>query len=303
MHSRSNSQSIQPLRGSSLRVMAWLPLILVVLLLSGCSKPATVPEPENAFPSASEMAGWTSLGAIQTYNTQTLFNYIDGASEYYFTYGFEKVAEEQYQDSGGLQLTLEIWRLANDADAYGLFSGHTGAAEFSLGHANGALIESGSRLYFWQNRFYVVLTAATTISDEALKDIGALVSDNLPTGGSRPAIMERLPSAQLVAGSEKFFHEELAIQDELFLGGENLLGLGLDTDAVYGLYQTGSDQMQLLLVQFPTYQRAAAGLKGLQGGGLDNLAAADINNSLLGAVFGNPTTAEATALLNKALGK
>jgi hypothetical protein len=270
-------------------------------LLSACSKPS-VPEPENAFPNAAAMAGWSPVGTIQTYDTNTLFNYIDGASDYYFTYGFEKVATGQYQDSAGLVLTVEVWRLGNTADAYGLFSGHAGAA-VSVGHANDALLESGSRLYFWQNRFYVVLTAATILSDNDLEDVGQLVSDALPTGGSRPALLGRLPSTQLVPGSQKFFHEELAIQDELFLGGQNLLGLGLDTDAVYGLYQSESGQMKLLLVQFPNYQRAAAGLKGLQGGGLDDLVVADINNSLLGAVFGNPTTAEATALLSKAIGK
>ena len=301
MHNTTAARSTHSAHRFHLRLAVPVLVLLVPLLLSACSKPS-IPEPENAFPGAAAMAGWSPLGTIQTYDTKTLFNYIDGASDYYFTYGFEKVATGQYQDSAGLVLTVEVWRLGNTADAYGLFSGHTGAA-VSVGHANDALLETGSRLYFWQNRFYVVLTAATILSDEALKDVGLLISNGLPTGGSRPALVGRLPSASLVPGSQKFFHEELAIQDELFLGGQNLLGLGLDTDAVYGLYQSESGQMKLLLVQFPNYQRAAAGLKGLQGGGLDDLVVADINNSLLGAVFGNPTTAEATALLKKALGK
>ena len=249
------------------------------------------------------MSGWTPMGNVQTFDRQTLFNYIDGSSDYFFTYGFEKLATRQYQNTAGLGLVAEIWRLSNTADAYGLFSGHAGAVAVSIGHANEALLESGSRIYFWQNRFYVVLTATTSLSDNDLEAVALLISNALPIGGSRPALVAFLPAGQLIPASAKFFHEELAIQDQLWLGGENLLGMGQDTNAVYGLYQAGSEQMKLLLVQFPDFKRTAAGLQGLKSGGLEDLVVSDTKGSILGAVFGNPTTEEATKLLSKALGK
>jgi len=302
MRNKSSSPSTRSSRWSSMCAAILALVILVLGLLSGCSK-TPVPEPENALPEAAAMTGWTPLGNAETFDHQTLFNYIDGASDYFFTYGFEKVATRQYQNTAGLGLVAEIWRLTNTADAYGLFSGHAGAVAVSIGHANEALLESGSRIYFWQNRFYIVLTATTNLSDEDLEGVALLISNALPTGGSRPALVGWLPSDQLVPGSAKYFHEELAIQDQLWLGGENLLGLGQDTNAVYGLYQTGSDQMKLLLVQFPNSKRAAAGLQGLKSGGLDDLVVSDTSGSILGAVFGNPPTEEATKLLSKALGK
>jgi hypothetical protein len=202
-----------------------------------------------------------------------------------------------------LELIVEVWRLSKSSDAYGLFSGHPGGAAISVGHANEALLESGSRLYFWQDRFYVVLTATTILSDNDLTTIAQLISNGLPAGGARPPLVGRLPADQLVPGTVKFFHEELAIQDQLWLGGENLLGLGPDTDAVFALYQIDQEQVKLLLVQYPDSKRAAAGLQGLSGGSLEDLAASDSKDSLLGAVFGNPTTAKAGALLAKVLGK
>jgi hypothetical protein len=269
--------------------------------MSGCSK-APVPEPESALPDAAAMAGWTP-GEIQTYDHQTLFDYMDGASEYFFTYSFEKLAARQYTNAAGAELMVEIWRFGKSADAYGLFSGRTGATAISVGHASGALLESGSRLYFWQDRFYVVLTATTTLSDSDLETAAGLISNRLPTGGTQPALIGKLPAENLVPDSGKFFHSELAVQDQLWLGGENLLGLGQDTDAVYGLYQAGANQMQLLLVQYPDAKRAAAGLEVLKGGGLEGLLASDTNGSLLGAVFGDASAAEATALVSKAIGK
>jgi len=289
-------------RRNFLRAAAGVFIMLFLGLMSGCSK-TSVPEPEKALPDAASLPGWTPLGNAQTYDRQTLFNYIDGASEYFFTYSFEKMATRQYRNPAGLELVAEIWRLAKTADAYGLFSGHADAAAVSIGHAVDAALESGSRIYFWQDRFYVVLTATTNLSDDDLKNVAQVISSGLPAGGARPALVGRLPPDQLVPGSVKFFHEELAIQDQLWLGGENLLGLGQDTDGVYGMYPTGSDQIQLLLVQFPDSKRAAAGRQGLQGGGLDDLLVADTNGSLLGAVFGNPATTEAAGLLSKALAK
>jgi hypothetical protein len=116
-------------------------------------------------------------------------------------------------------------------------------------------------------------------------------------------LVGRLPSDQLTAGTIKFFHEELAIQDQLWLGGENLLGLGQDTDAVFALYSSDGEQVKLLLVQYPDAKRAAAGLHGLGGGSLEGFLASDTKGSLLGAVFGKTTAAHAGALLAKALGK
>jgi hypothetical protein len=233
MRNKSSSPLTRSSRWNSMRAAILVLVVLFLVLISGCSK-TPVPEPENALPDVASMPGWTALGNAQTFDHQTLFNYIDGASDYFFTYGFEKVATRQYQNTAGLGLVAEIWRLTNTADAYGLFSGHAGAVAITIGHANEALLESGSRLYFWQNRFYVVLTATTSLSDEDLEAVALRISDALSIGGSRPALIGWLPSGQLVTGSAKFFHEELAIQDQLWLGGENLLGLGQDTNAVYG---------------------------------------------------------------------
>ena len=71
----------------------------------------------------------------------------------------------------------------------------------------------------------------------------------------------------------------------------HLLALAQDFDGPLLALETSGSNTSL----------CAVGLKALQAGGPDNLVVADTNNSFLGAVFGNPTTAEATALLKKAL--
>jgi hypothetical protein len=281
-----------------------VPILLAVsaALLAACSQNASR-KPADALPGANSIAGWTPVGKIQTFNRETLFDYINGSSEYFFTYTFEEVATTRYEKTDQSELNVEVWQLAAAQDAYGLFSGRTGGAETSIGGANEAVLESGSRLVFWQNRYYVNLTALDTVPDEDLRLFAETISKALPTGGERPPLVGLLPANGLVPESVKFFHQELAIQDRLWLGGENLLGLGPETDAVLTRYRMGDAEWQLLLVQYPDSVKADAGRQALAGGAADNLVAADTSGALLGAVFGQGGGSSAEVLLAKALGK
>ncbi len=277
------------------------PAVLAVCaaLSAGCSPSFQL---EKTLPVSDVIPGWTATGKAQTYNPKTLFDYIDGSSEYYFTYTFEEAAVSRYKKSDGGSLNAEVWQFTDAKDAYGLFTGRTGGEAVAVGAANEAALETGSRLLFWQGRYYVNLAGLTAVSDEDLRLFAEFISKALPTGGEKPALVGRLPAGGLIPGSEKFFHLELAVQDRLWLGGENLLGLALDTDAVIARYRSGQSEWQLLLVQYPDAARADAGLLALKNGALEDFIAADASGSLLGAVFGQNGDAPA-AVLSQALAK
>jgi hypothetical protein len=274
---------------------------LVILPLAGCAS-SRAPSPAAALPGANSLSGWTPLGDTETYDRKTLFQYIDGAAEYFFTYGFEELAMRQYRNTSGTELTVEIWRTTNDADAYGLFSGHSRATVITIGHAAGAALETGSRLYLWQDRFYIVMTAATEASDDDLELFASFISDALPSGGERPALVDRLPTEGMQPGSEQFFHEELAIQSRVYLGGENLLGLSHNTNGVLASYTLDGNQAYLLLVEYPDAGAAASSLEILQSGQIEGVAASDVRGKYIGAVFGEVDKALGKALLVEALG-
>ncbi|MGB7537406.1 MAG: DUF6599 family protein [Anaerolineales bacterium] len=299
-----NAQRVVPAtrRGKSRLWFGAPAVVLCFILLAGCAQNTTF-QLTDTLPGINSLAGWKPSEKVQTYNRQTLFDYIDGASEYFFTYTFEEAATSRYEKSNGASLNAEVWQLAVAEDAYGLFSGRPGGEAVSIGGANEAMLEPGSRLVFWQDRYYVSLTAIEAATDGDLRLFAEFISKALPTGGEKPELVGRLPAEGLVPGSVKFFHLELAIQDRLWLGGENLLGLGADTDAVYAQYGGDGVEWGLLLVQYPDSARANAGLQALAGGVVENLAAADSNGTLLGAVAGQGDPDLAVKLLGKALGK
>jgi hypothetical protein len=274
--------------------------MLLFLLFAGCTNASKAPlDFTGIFPAANNVPGWEIAKKIETYNQDNLFNLVDGQAESFFAYGFEQVAVQRYQNAEGTLLNAEIWQLADPADAYGLFSAGRTGTPASIGNEGDS--DPGRRLAFWQNRFFVSLTALQPVPDETLQAFAGAIAARLPTGGERPDLVGRLPRSGLAGQPILFFHEEISIQMEVWLGGENILGLSQKTDGVLGHYQIGDNPIRLMLVAYPTSAGAAKGLKALQSGDIADLAASAAQGNLLGAVFGKVDPAQAQLFLQEAL--
>jgi hypothetical protein len=282
----------------------WVILLLLSLLVSACtaSRPTATPTPldlATVFPAANTIPGWDISQKVETYNRANLFSLVDGQAESFFAYGFEQVAVQRYQNGAGALLNAEIWQLATPADAYGLFTAGRAGTPAAIGNDGDS--DPGRRLAFWQNRYFVGLNVDPPVPDETLQAFGQAIAGALPSGGETPAIVSRLPQPGLVERGYIFFHEEMSIQMEVWLGGENLLGLSQDTNGVVGRYNLGDATVRLLLIEYPTASQAAKGLKALQSSSLTDLVTSATSGDLLGAIFGKVDANQAQALLQEAL--
>jgi hypothetical protein len=275
-------------------------LFLFGLTVTGCSGKSAFSILQT-LPGDNSIPGWSLPEKTLTYDKDTIFQLMDGEAEFFFRYGFELVAVGDYQNSGGVSLEAEVWQLATPADAYGLFSVNDAGDPVSVGKANEGNLQTGNKLVFWQDRYFVLLRPSDTVPDADLQKFADAISAGLPTGGEPPAIMDRLPAEGRAARSEIFFHEELAIQNKVYLGGENILGLSQSTDGALAEYQLNGVKANLIIIQYPDAAAAAAGLAALNNYGLDNLIAAQASGNLLGAVFGKADKTSAGALLAEAL--
>jgi hypothetical protein len=267
-------------------------------LLVGCSKnePAS---PAEFLSDTEDLPYWETVGDVQLYDSETIFNLVDGQADAFFAYGFEQVAVRDYENAEGVLVRVEVWQLATPADAYGLFTTSIAGEPADVG--NDGDTDPGRRLTFWQDRYYVGVRARPELPSPDLRGFAQAVATALPAGGQRPALLGRLPPEGLVERSPIFFHEEMSIQSELWLGGENLLGLSQETDGVLARYEVGDEVARLLLVEYPGAGAAAAGLGALETGQVDGLATADARGTHLGAVFGELEGAAASTLLTEAL--
>ncbi len=245
-------------------------LLALALLLGACGRNGG--PPAAPFPEAGSVPGYRPLGEPRRFNRETLYQLVDGQADAYFAYGFEEVVVRSYEGPGGAVVDVELWQVATPADAYGLFTAYRAGQEIALGNAGEA--DPGRRLAFWQGRTYVRIRARQEVSQADLVRLAETLSRTLPQGGERPGLVARLPTEGLVEESVLFFHEELSIQDRLWLGGENRLGLSAETDGVLAEYRHGAEGLpvQVLLIAYPDPARAAEGLEALRALDLPELA-------------------------------
>jgi len=287
---------------SHYRRLGWL---LFAALLVGCagqpipSPAATSPSLSAIFPGADVVAGWTPTDQVKVYNHDNLFNLVDGQADGFFVYGFEQVATQRYKNAAGTIIGVEVWQVATPADAYGLFTSNVSGAPAVIG--NDGDTEPGRRLSFWQDRYTVHVTALQKLDDAILWSFAKPMAQALPQGGERPALVKRLPPTGLKERGFVFFHEEISVQDQVWLGGKNILGLSHDTNGVVARYDLDGQAAQLLLIQYPSADKAAAGVKALKSSAVKNLVVADARDALLGAVFGKLDNDAANKLLTEAL--
>lgn len=291
---------------------AKLALLALILMLSGCGKEPVLLT--DFFPDMSGSPDWTPAGEAEVYDRENIYDLVNGQAESFFAYGFEQVAVQRYENDAGVNLDVEVWQLATPADAYGLFTASIAGAPTDVGpstgsgHRNNGDADPGRRLSFWQDRYLVQVRARSELNDAALRGFAQAIAMALPVGGETPALVKRLPPDGLVERSAVFFHEEISIQNKLWLGGENVLGLSPETDGVLAQYDLGGETpVWLLLVQYPDADSAAAGISALEAGSVDMLVSVGLSQSdgaqdnLLGAVFGAIPESMADQLLAEAL--
>jgi hypothetical protein len=274
----------------------------LVLILTACqpSAPTATPLPlDTLLPAGGSITGWDTPDAVLTFNRENLYNLVDGQADAFFAYGFEQVTAQRYQNAAGARLNVEIWQLANPADAYGLFHSGIAGQPVSIGVEGDS--DLGRRLAFWQQRYFVSVTSTEVIPDETLWTFAKEIRNRLPSGGEPPAIVKRLPLEGFVDGSALFFHEEISIQMEIWLGGENILGLSQATNGIVARYEWGDQKARLLLIEYPTASEAADGLKALRSSDIKDIVAAEANGAVLVAVIGKVDDEKAQALLKRAI--
>lgn len=270
--------------------------LLVTLLGVGCRGNE---DPAPGLPEPGSVPGWRTVGDLQSFGQDNLYDLVNGQAESFFAYGFEKVVVRDYENEAGDTLRIEVWQLATAADAYGLFS--VSRAGQPVGIGNDGDGDPGRRLDFWQDRYFVRIFAPRPLDDTILQDFAREASANLPEGGAPPRLLERLPAAGIVAQSQVFFHSELSIQDRLWLGGQNLLGLSPTTDAVLARYSSDEGAGMLLLVEYPDSAEAGRALRALEGSGIPDLVAVQQQATRLGVVFGQITESTAASWLQQSL--
>lgn len=280
------------------KTLKQLSFSLLIVVLLGCNTTEEPPQ-TNIFPEAGTISGWTPVAETRTFDSKNLFDLVNGQAESFFVLGFEQVQVQDYENAEGIRLGVEVWQLASPADAYGVYSTAIVGDPVVIGNDGDS--NPGRRLAFWQDRYFVHIRARQAVDDADLQAFAQAVSTALPAGGEKPELVSQMPTENLVDRTPIYFHQDLTLQNYLWLGTDNPLNLSQAANAVLGHYEIDGEMAQLLLVQYPDVEAAATALAALRGDGIEDLVLADSRDVLLGAVFGEVSLETAQTLLASVL--
>jgi hypothetical protein len=152
---------------------------LVVALSLAAAQPASMPAPAcNLVP------GWTQSGAPRTYEADNLYEYMDGNSEGYISYGFQKMRGVTCK-KGEVVFVIDISDMWDTDSAYGMFAANRDLRLPAYPAGMGGQIVP-RRLLFAKGQYYVEIAANPDGDHTAALKEWAAALDKLVQGASKP---------------------------------------------------------------------------------------------------------------------
>lgn len=220
----------------------------IFLSLAIITNAQTLIDPSKVFPE--NIDGWKVL-TDRTYNSETLYNYIDGGAELFLSFGFSKVSNRIYSKENEPDIMVDIFYMNSSYDAFGVFSFSSGKIENNYGQQSQ---EPSGAIIFWKNNYYVSIISSTETeeSKRALSKIAKQIDLSISQTGPFPEILKYLPAESLDKESIRYFRHYVWLNSHMFFSNENILNINQNTQAVLALYNQKNNKPILLVVKYPT---------------------------------------------------
>jgi hypothetical protein len=159
--------------------------------------------PEQIRAMLPEIPGWTISDNIEVFDSNTLFNRINGSAPLFIENNFCEMTAIKYT-KGEDYIMIQAYRHATPEDAFGMY-----ASERSSGLENppigGECQADSENVYFFSGCIYVKMwgTSSEDIS-AALRKIAAQIADKVDPNAGYPAIMKAFPEDGKVPYSETY---------------------------------------------------------------------------------------------------
>jgi len=205
---------------------------------------------DKVLPSAVFAVDWTMQDKTTLYDSDTLFERINGEAELFFPYGFERLAVAEYANPKhpDVLLAAEVYRMGSPLDAFGIYANYRRPTSVAAAIGAEGFI-SATQLMYCQDRFFVRIqvTGATALDSEILLACGRAIAENLPSGGERPVEIDLLQIPSVVKRTERYVARSLL--------GYAFFRRGLIADAM-----RGGERLQVFLVPEDSPDRARQAL-------------------------------------------
>ncbi len=216
---------------------------------------------------------WNAAGEIESYDRETIFDYINGAGEVYRQYDFRKLLVKRFRRADYPSVTVELFDMGSSRDAFGVFSHSREGEDAGIGQGSEF---RGGLLCFWKNRFFICIYAEkrTDETDNAVLELAKSIEDTIKESGTLPELLSYLPKKGLMSTGIIYFHNQASLNYHYYLAENNILHLTDNTEAVIARYEphkafllciiyNNEDQAEKSLQDFIAGYMPEAGTTGL----------------------------------------
>ncbi|MBR8537961.1 hypothetical protein KDU71_20500 [Carboxylicivirga sediminis] len=151
--------------------------------------------------------GWTIEGEKQYYSQDNLYDYINGASDFYLGYDFQDLWVVDYKNEAEQMLTLELYRHGNKLKAFGIYSEERpqGVKLQAIG-AQGFM--EGGAVFFLADDYYVkVYNSRPEVPADEFVAFAKTIANAICSSCELPAEFALFPPKGKVDLSERYMPE------------------------------------------------------------------------------------------------
>ncbi len=168
---------------------------------------ATEPDLDVIFTDTVKISGWKLQEKPYHFIPVNLYNYINGAADFFIAYGFSRLTGAHYTAGAGQgdTITADIYDMGEKLNAFGVFQSRrdTSAPTLPVG---ADCFGTDDYLVFYKDRFYVEIQGSVTAAHRKLplREVAERIAEQLPGSNTAPAQLSYFPDTARIKGSERY---------------------------------------------------------------------------------------------------
>jgi hypothetical protein len=206
---------------------------------------------------------WTKWEADEFFNSDNLYDYIDGGAELYLSYGFNLVLKRIYSADGQPDITVDIFEMTSSKNAFGVYSHSRETIEHDYGQ--GSFNVEGAIL-FWKDKYFISIITfpETPKSRQAIEGIARRIDSSIESTGELPPVLKTLPEENLLEESVVYFKHSNWQNTYYFISNENIFNISNSTECVLAKYKINDDKPILMILEYANESEAESTIDNLK---------------------------------------
>ena len=187
---------------------------------------------------------WLLSDSVRLFNTENLYDYIDGGADVYLSYSFQELLVATYNGKDGNYITAEIYQHQSPMTAFGIYAQERPFKEKFIKIGAQGYQEPGI-LNFLCDRYYVKISSHDESPATALviHKLAADLASKLDANAQMPKDLAYLPSENKLENSENLINT-------------NFLGYDFFRSVIVANYEMGDGSFKLFVIPTQSFENA-----------------------------------------------